>query len=155
MDTYVGILAIGNEVVDGQITNLNAAWLSQQLTDLGALPKLHMSCHDNKEDIESALNYLSQTCHLIITSGGLGPTKDDFTRNVLSEWAGSELELDNDQWKQIQNKITQRNVTIREGHKRQAFIPKGAQALNNTKGVAPGFFIKASPCFLACLPGSF
>lgn len=153
METNVGILAIGNEVVEGQITNRNASWLSQELSNLGAHPLYHMSCRDHNEEIRSSLNYLSQHCHLIITSGGLGPTKDDFTRQVLSRWSNAPLEFHESLWQQIKTKLTSRQVTLREGHKNQAYIPFGANILDNDNGIAPGFFLKAQNCFLASLPG--
>lgn len=153
MDIHVGILAIGNEVVEGQITNRNAAWLSQELAKMGAKPFLHLSCRDQNQEIASSLSYLAQRCHLVIISGGLGPTTDDCTRQSLSQWVGLPLEFHEKEWNTIQAKLEKRQVTLREGHKNQANLIKGAQVLNNYKGVAPGFFIKTPQCFIACLPG--
>jgi molybdenum cofactor synthesis domain-containing protein len=153
MELKAGVLAIGNEVVEGQITNRNAAWLSEQLSEMGIQPIFHLSCRDVQKEIEDCLNFLSPQCHLILVSGGLGPTRDDCTRQTLSQWLGSELELDQKAWDEIQNKLSSRNLTIREGHKNQAYIPKGSTLLANSVGVAPGFFLKAQKSFLASLPG--
>lgn len=153
MNIHVGILAIGNEVVEGQITNRNASWISQRIQELGAEPRFHLSCLDIKEDIHRSLNFMAQHCHLIIVSGGLGPTKDDRTRQSLATWCGTELEHNDDAWATVQSKLKARQVTIRDGHKNQALIPRGAELLQNEKGVAPGFFMKADNCFLASLPG--
>ena len=153
METNVGILAIGNEVVEGQIVNRNAAWLSEETSKMGASPLYHMDCRDDDQEIKNSLNFLSQHCHLILISGGLGPTRDDGTRKSLSEWLSLPLELDENQWRIIQDKLEYRDLTIREGHKTQALMPKTAVPLNNKNGVAPGFFVKGGPCFVACLPG--
>jgi nicotinamide-nucleotide amidase len=153
MKTMAGILAIGNEVVEGQITNRNASWLSEQLMLMGIQPLYQLACRDNSKEIQSSLNYLSRDCHLIIVSGGLGPTRDDCTRKSLSEWLGYPLEIDEDQWICIKHKLTQRQVTLREGHKDQAYLPHGSYVLDNKVGVAPGFFIQSPTCFVASLPG--
>lgn len=153
MEISVGILAIGNEVVEGQITNRNAAWLSEQLSKMGAQPLYHLSCRDQTQEIISSLNFLSSKCHFIIVSGGLGPTLDDCTRQSLSQWLGLPLQHNDEQWVCIKKKLTDRSVTIREGHKNQALIPEGAHVLCNSKGVAPGFFVKSETCFLSSLPG--
>lgn len=153
MDTNIAVLAIGNEVVDGQITNRNASWLSAKLDQMGATPLFHLSCRDDDTDIKEALHFLEKRCQLIVVTGGLGPTRDDFTRKTLSEWLKRPLKLDQQQWDGIQNKLKSRNLTIRDGHKNQAYIPHGATVLTNRVGVAPGFFIQRSSCFLAALPG--
>ena len=153
MESNVGILAIGNEVVDGQITNRNASWLSEKLNQIGASPLYHLSCRDKDDEISAALEFLTKHCQLIITSGGLGPTKDDFTRQSLSKWLGKPLKIDNDLWDSIQQKLAGRKLTIRDGHKQQALIPEGAMALKNEVGVAPGFFSESPNGFLASLPG--
>lgn len=153
MDLNVGILAIGNEVVEGQITNRNASWLSAELGELGANPLYHLSCRDNDQEISASLNFLTSHCQLIITSGGLGPTKDDFTRQSLSRWLNKPLVLDDSLWNEIKEKLTARKVTLRDGHKNQALIPEGALPLANRTGVAPGFFSESPNGFLASLPG--
>ncbi len=153
METLVGVLAIGNEVVEGQITNRNAAWLSTQLSKLGAQTLYHLSCRDERDEILNSMNFLGQHCNFILVCGGLGPTKDDTTREALSEWSSAPLAHDETQWLVIKEKLQGRRVTLREGHKRQALVPKGAVALGNSKGVAPGFFMKTPKGFLASLPG--
>lgn len=153
MEIAIGILAIGDEVVDGQITNRNASWLAQEMQRLGAHNLYHLSCRDKRDEILYALDFLSQSCHLVIVSGGLGPTSDDCTRQSLSHWLKSPLEFHEPHWGQIKDKLFDRQVTLRDGHRNQAYMPRGATVLDNETGVAPGFFIKADSCFLASLPG--
>jgi len=154
METQVGLLAVGNEVVEGQITNSNGAWLAQQLQQLGFENTYHLSTRDDPQEIQHALDFLKKSCQLILVSGGLGPTRDDLTRQVLAQWAGCQLELNTEQWKLIESKLKARGVTLREGHRQQAFLPEGALALPNDNGVAPGFYLnlKGFPT-LASLPG--
>ncbi len=153
MDTNVGILAVGNEVVEGQIVNRNAAWLAAELDKIGANPLFHLSCRDQPTEITQSLNFLSTHCHLIVVCGGLGPTRDDTTRQSLSTWMGLPLQQNEEQWKIIREKLEGRRLKIREGHKNQALIPVNGIALANENGVAPGFFVKSSHCFVASLPG--
>ncbi len=153
MDLKVGILAIGNEVIEGQIVNKNAAWLSEELEGLGAHVLYHLSCRDDKNEINNSLSFLEKSCQLILVSGGLGPTRDDCTRQNIAEWSESPLVLNQEEWLFIQEKLNKRGVTLREGHKNQAFIPSGAQVLKNHVGIAPGFFLKHKAVFLASLPG--
>ena len=109
---------------------------------MGATPLYHLSCRDKHEEIISCLNFLGPPCSLILVSGGLGPTKDDCTRQSLSQWLDRPLEHHANQWEQVQKKLSSRQVTLREGHKNQALIPKGATLLENPQGVAPGFVAK-------------
>lgn len=153
MELKVGILAIGNEVVEGQIINSNGAWLSRELHSIGFKSLFHLSCPDSFIEITKSLDFLSHHCQLILISGGLGPTVDDTTRQCLSQWTSRELEFCEKQWTLIKNRLKNRQVTLREGHRNQAYIPKGAEVLSNNFGVAPGFFLKTSRLFLASLPG--
>jgi nicotinamide-nucleotide amidase len=153
MEVSVGILAIGNEVVEGQITNRNAAWLSQELTKIGAQPLYHLSCRDHKKEIPQALDFLEKHCQLIIVCGGLGPTKDDFTRTSIGDWAEKKLILNEEAWVTIKQNLESRNLTLREGHKNQAYLPEDSKILLNDVGVAPGFFLKTKNIFIASLPG--
>jgi len=153
MELKAGILAIGNEVVEGQIIDSHGAWLSRELGDIGFQVLFHLSCPDSFVEIKEALDFLSQHCQLILTSGGLGPTVDDITRDCLSQWTGRDLEFKESQWEIIKNRLEKRQVILREGHKNQACIPRGAGVLFNSQGVAPGFFVKTSRFFLASLPG--
>ncbi len=153
MDFKVGILAIGNEVVEGQILNRNAAWLSEQMENLGTHVVYHLCCRDQDDEIQQSLLFLENNCQLILVSGGLGPTQDDRTRPNIAHWSQLPLELNEDYWKKIQNKLSQRQLTLRDGHKNQAYLPQTSQILANETGVAPGFFIKKNKTFLASLPG--
>ncbi len=154
MEIRVGLLAIGNEVVEGQITNSNGVWLAQQLEKLGFENLYHLSARDNLQEIDQALDFLKKSCQLILISGGLGPTRDDLTRQAVALWTGSELQLNKELLLLIEGKLKARGVTLREGHRQQALLPSGALPLQNANGVAPGFYLKKNGFpTLACLPG--
>ena len=142
MEIKAGILAIGNEVVEGQITNRNASWLATELDKLNISTRYHLACVDSLSEIKDSLDFLTQKCNLIIIRGGLGPTIDDCTTQGLAQWLQVPLEVNEEEWKEIHAKLTSRQLTIRDGHKNQARFPKGAKALKNQSGVAPGFFLQ-------------
>ena len=79
------VLGVGTELVDGQIVNKNAAWISEKLRALGLTTKLHLVIPDDRKLIFESLDYCGQYSDLIFVTGGLGPTSDDFTREVISE----------------------------------------------------------------------
>lgn len=154
MEIRVGLLAIGNEVVEGQITNSNGAWLAQQLEHLGFESLYHLSTRDNLQEIDQALDFLKKSCQLILISGGLGPTRDDLTRQAVAQWTGCELQLNKQQLVVIEGKLKSRGVTLRESHQQQALLPNGALPLQNANGVAPGFYLNTDGLpTLASLPG--
>ena len=148
-----GILTIGNEVVDGQITNRNASWLASELVEMGFEVSSHLSVNDNNNEILKALQFLESQCQAIIVTGGLGPTADDLTRQALALWNSSSLQLSESHWAGIQKKLEYRKLTIREGHKTQAEFPQGSTPIDNPKGVAPGFYLKKGLNLVAALPG--
>jgi len=90
---------------------------------------------------------------LIFCSGGLGPTSDDITRDSLAAFVGQPLELHQESWQTIQNKLQGRKVTLRDGHRQQAMLPKSAKALDNDAGVAPGFYLESGSKKFWVLPG--
>lgn len=147
------IFTIGTEITDGQITDRNSQWISEQLTDLGVSVQMHCSLPDDQKMIVQYLKKMEPKTNLIFISGGLGPTSDDLTRNAISEYVSLPLALDNSSWMEIQKKLSSRNVTLREGHKNQAMLPRGAQALQNSVGIAPGIFLQHSDSSLFILPG--
>lgn len=147
------ILAIGTEITDGQILNKNAQWIAQQLEPLGLNAILHISVPDDEPLMIKALEQAFDTTDLIFLSGGLGPTSDDFTRDVLARFFKRPLELNDTVWQQIQDKLNSRQVPIRQGHKNQALFPQEAHVLANNVGVAPGFYLTCQNKKIWVLPG--
>ncbi len=147
------ILAVGTEITDGQITNSNAQWLSQKLQDLNIDVSLHLSAPDTPLLIQKTLELATAHSDLIFVCGGLGPTSDDLTRNVVSDFLQLPLELSASAWIEVQEKLESRNVIVREAHQQQCLFPKTAKVLSNTAGVAPGFYVQQQSKHYWVLPG--
>jgi nicotinamide-nucleotide amidase len=151
----VALLAVGTEITTGQILNSNAAAISQKLTDMGFEVRLHLSVEDSRQQILWALNgAVSIGVQLIIVTGGLGPTSDDFTRDIIAEWFGATLRFDQDSWEQILSRLRGFGVEIAESNRRQCYFPEKCTVLKNTAGTANGFWInEINKPQLVALPG--
>lgn len=136
------ILAIGTELSLGQITNRNASWLGARLHELGVFAAFHRVVPDDRALIVSEMQDLAAKVELLVVSGGLGPTTDDFTRECVAEFLGRPLVWDEDSWVWIQAKLSERGVAVREFQKQQCFYPVGAVILKNERGTAHGFRVE-------------
>ena len=136
------LIATGDEVVTGQILNSNASFLASELTKIGVEVVYHFAVLDQKEHLNQILNFLIKTpVDVVFTIGGLGPTTDDVTREVVSKFAGLELDLDEEVWSKMEASLLERSIQPREGHKWQAYFPKGAVVYKNIKGTAQAFSV--------------
>ena len=147
------VLAIGTEITTGQITNRNAAWISQQLAELGIEVTLHETVPDDRPLIQSALDRCAETSHLIFVTGGLGPTSDDFTRDEIAKWARQEMEFHEPSWKHIETRLGRFNIPIAQSNRQQCFFPKGARVIMNLEGTANAFTLNACDRKIWVLPG--
>src|SRR4051812_12548700 len=111
------ILAVGTELTSGQITNRNAAWISEKLVDLGIHVVLHETVADDRPMIRGALDRCAQVSQLIFVTGGLGPTTDDFTREVIADWLGQKLEFHEDAWQKILTRLGVYGIPIAESNR--------------------------------------
>jgi len=147
------IVSVGNEVLSGQTVDTNASYLSEQLLSI-SLPVV--SCYAIGDDIDSivrALNLASSDADVVLATGGLGPTDDDLTRQAFAKFLGTELQLENQLLKRIEDFFTQRNLQMPEKNKIQAYIPSGAKALANNTGTAPGITAEVKGKLFIALPG--
>lgn len=137
-----GILAIGTELLMGQTVNTNASYLSQALYDLGIGVYYHYTVGDNPERMKNALMDLMSKCDLIITTGGLGPTLDDITKEIIAEVLDREMNLDAHSLTRIKERFMLFNRVMPESNIRQAYFPEGAIILDNDQGTAPGCIVE-------------
>ena len=135
------ILAIGTELLMGQTVNTNASYLSHALNDLGIGVYYHYTVGDNPERMKSALMDLMSKCDLVITTGGLGPTLDDITKEMIAEVLGLEMVLDPHSLARVKERFMLFNRVMPESNVRQAYFPKGATILDNDQGTAPACII--------------
>ncbi len=147
------IIAIGTELVSGQSLDTNSQWLSRALGDLGIPVHFHTSIGDDMVENVIVFQIAIARADLVITSGGLGPTQDDLTRDVLAQVAGVELREDPPSLLGIEAFFARRNRTMTERNKVQALLPVGSAALINPIGTAPGMAMRVGSSFVACLPG--
>jgi nicotinamide-nucleotide amidase len=155
-----GILVTGTEVLSGYVTDRNGPWLSERLADLGVEVEEITVVGDRPEDLEGALRHMrDQGLDLIVTSGGLGPTADDLTAEVVGRFAGRKLVLDEEMEEKIAQIIARyaRRLrfdpeAVREGNRKQAMVPEGAVAIDPA-GTAPGLVVPADGQVVIVLPG--
>ena len=147
------IIAIGTELVSGQSLDTNSQWLSRSLGDLGIPVHFHTAVGDDTTENIAAFLVAINRADLVITSGGLGPTQDDLTREVLAAVAGVGLKEDAASLQAIEALFARRNRTMTERNRVQALLPVGCSALLNPIGTAPGMAMRVGPAFVACLPG--
>ncbi len=133
------ILAIGTELTQGQITNRNAVWISERLTNLGIEVTAHVTVPDDHALIRAALDEAAAASEILFVTGGLGPTTDDFTRDVLAAWIGSELRFHEASWTKIVRRLSERGIEVAPSNRIQCFYPDGAIILENLEGTADGF----------------
>ena len=147
------IIAVGSELLLGQIVNSNAQFLSQELARIGVNVYYHTVVGDNQERLEQALNIAGKRSQLVILSGGLGPTKDDLTKETVAKHLQTELVMDDDALAQIESYFTKRGRSLTENNRKQALILKGSKVLPNDHGMAPGMMLSTATHSYMLLPG--
>jgi len=147
------ILSQGEEIVGGQTTDSNAAWLSRRLRDLGCDVRRHTAVGDRLDDLVHVMGEIANRAEVCIGSGGLGPTSDDLTAAAVAEAFDMPLQFDAVAWQQIETFFAQRQRPLPAINRKQAWLPRGAQRLDNTCGTAPGFALQTGTCRWFFLPG--
>lgn len=152
------ILTIGDELCRGEIVDTNSAHLAQRLWDLDITTRWMTSCNDASDDLAAALLSAVGRADIVICSGGLGPTEDDLTVDVLSQLVGVSAVIDEpsrdkmDAWF-ARSKMTAKSSEHRQIQLRQVRVPEGARAFHNSAGLAPGFEVTLKNIPVFCLPG--
>ncbi len=136
------IITIGTEILLGEIVDTNSRFLARSLRGLGIDLFRTLTIGDNVNRIAQALRESMLRADLILTTGGLGPTVDDPTREAVARAVGVETEFRPDLWEQIQAVIVRYGRTPTENQKRQAFVPRGAIPIPNPIGTAPAFIVE-------------
>lgn len=147
------ILCVGTELLLGNIVNTNAAYLSNELAALGINVYYHSVIGDNPKRLEEALAIAFKRNDLVITTGGLGPTYDDLTKETIADYFGLPLELHQDSLERIQDFFDHNSSKMMANNEKQALMPKGAVVFDNQCGTAPGCAIEAQGKVAIMLPG--
>ena len=147
------ILCVGTELLLGDIVNTNAVFLSRELAKLG-IDVYHQSVvGDNSERLKSCLAHAMEQSDLIITTGGLGPTDDDITKETVAELFGLPMELNETSLQEIKSFFARIDRPMTDNNKKQAVMPKGAIVLQNKNGTAPGLIVEENGKAVVLLPG--
>lgn len=149
----VGFVATGDEIIVGDIINTNAAYFAQQLKLNNMVPGKQLTVADNEHDIHEAIEYISRDHDCVITIGGLGPTKDDLTRNGLAAAVSLPLEFYEAPWQWIAQRFAEKNIPLTENNRQQAFLPKGSVAIHNKNGSACACYLEHQGKDYFMLPG--
>ena len=147
------IFSQGEEVISGQVADTNAAWLSDQLVQMGFAMSRHTAVGDKLDDLVNLLREISQRATLCICTGGLGPTVDDLTTEAVAQAFDYPLSLNLSALDQIEVYFARRNRAMADSNRKQAYFPQGSRCLENELGSAPGFILKQHQCLFVFLPG--
>ncbi len=147
------IIAVGTEILLGEITNTNAQYIAKKLANLGIFVYYQTVVGDNPKRLKEIYKQGFQRADLLITTGGLGPTQDDLTKEIAADYFQKKMIFDDFSWTKIQHYFMKRNVPLVEGNKKQAFFPEEAYIIPNSKGTAPGCIIEKEGKILILLPG--
>jgi nicotinamide-nucleotide amidase len=147
------ILSIGSELTSGQNLDTNSQWLSRRLAEMGIAVAWHTTIADDLDANIEAFRIASRRAGLVLATGGLGPTQDDLTREVLARVAGVELVEDAESLLHIEEMFRRRNRVMPERNRVQALFPLGAEPIPNAHGTAPGIWMRLGDCWLAAMPG--
>lgn len=147
------IVAVGTELLLGQIVDTNSAHIARLLTTVGL--DVHFKCTvgDNLGRLKSALRTALDRADIVITTGGIGPTLDDLTRDAVAEVTARPLVFQPHLFAQIQDFFTRVGRPVGDNNRRQAFIPEGATPIENPVGTAPGFIVEADGRVVISVPG--
>jgi nicotinamide-nucleotide amidase len=147
------IIAVGSELLTPDRLDTNSLYLTRQLNQLGIAVTRKTIVGDERERLRDAFRDALGRVELVISTGGLGPTLDDLTREAVSDFLDRKLLLNEEILRHIEGRFRRLGRTMSENNKRQALVPEGATVLENSVGTAPGLWIEADGHFVVLLPG--
>ena len=151
------IVSIGDELLKGQRVNTNAAFIAEALAGIGVPVGRIISCSDLEQEMVSVLTESLERADIVLVTGGLGPTRDDRTRNAVQELLGRGLELSEEAYLNLANRMKQRGVGLSDSLRDQAMVIEGSHVIANTRGTAAGMIISCGERFdhhyLVLMPG--
>lgn len=147
------IIAVGTELLFGQTVNTNAAYLSEKLNLMGFDVMYHFVVGDNPARLKEKLADAFADTDLVILTGGLGPTQDDLTKEMVAEYMGTEMHLDERAVTDLKAFFSKRGGDMPENNMKQAYLPDGCIPFYNASGTAPGFALEKDGKVAICLPG--
>ena len=153
MTMVAEILSVGTELLMGQIANTDAQYLSRRLSELGVTLYRHTTVGDNPSRVKQALAEALERADMVITTGGLGPTEDDLTKEMVGEFFGLPMELDEKSLEALRTRMCRIGREMTENNNKQAYFPRSAIIMPNACGTAPGCIVEHDGKAVAVLPG--
>ncbi len=147
------IIAVGTELLFGNVVNTNAAYISRELNELGIDVIYHYTMGDNPDRLKRTLGFAAEDCDLLICTGGLGPTEDDLTRETVCEYMDVPLVFNAEATESMLRILEILNLVYSKNNEKQTFVPEGAAVFQNSQGTAPGFAVEKNGIIVICLPG--
>lgn len=147
------IITIGSELLLGQIMDTNTSYLAQELGRIGVTPRFRTSVGDRLEEITQVIRSGAERCDMVMTTGGLGPTLDDLTREAVARVTGVNLEFKQYLMDQIEEYFRRLGYKMPENNRKQAHVPAGSHVIINPVGTAPSFIAELEGKPIICLPG--
>jgi nicotinamide-nucleotide amidase len=147
------IITIGDEILIGQIIDTNSAWMAQKLNEEGIRVKQISSVSDDRQHILTALAEAATRADIIFITGGLGPTKDDITKQTLAEYFNVKLVLNDDALNNVLNIFKRYNRPLLEVNRKQAEVPENCEIILNNNGTAPGMWFNVDGKIYVSMPG--
>jgi molybdenum cofactor synthesis domain-containing protein len=142
MSWSVAVIAVGTEITEGDVLNRNASWLSQYVSERGGVVLRHLAVPDDEGQMALAFEENMSGVDLVLVTGGLGPTSDDFTRKVISRVLKRPLQFSEPSWQRLCQRLRERGVPVRDSHRQECEFPDGALELANSAGTASGFLLE-------------
>lgn len=147
------IISVGDEILYGQILNTNAQYLSQVMNDLGVRVTRHTTVQDEAQAMLNAFEEAESKNHIVLITGGLGPTPDDLTKPLLAKMYNSPISLHQQALDEVTNLFLSRGRELSELNRQQAFLPEKCTFLSNRVGTAPGMWFERNTKVLVSMPG--
>jgi nicotinamide-nucleotide amidase len=147
------IITIGDEILIGQITDTNSAWIAEQFNLNGIEIYQITSVHDDAHHIIEAIRKAEEKVDLVVLTGGLGPTKDDITKSALCEYFNTRLVFHEQTFIHIKNRFANRNIDVNKLNRDQALVPESCEVLFNREGTAPGMWFEKNDTIFISVPG--
>jgi len=147
------IVAIGSELLLGQIVDSNSAFIGQRLAENGINLFYKTVVGDNLERMEAIVHSALERADVVITTGGIGPTQDDLTREVVAAVTGRKVVVHPESLRELEERFRRRGFIPTKNNERQAEIPEGARVIKNPNGTAPAFLVEDPRGVIVCVPG--
>ena len=147
------IITVGTEILLGDIVNTNSQFLAKELASIGVEVYYQETVGDNETRLLNLLEEAFKRSDIVITTGGLGPTNDDITKEIAAKYFNQELVFYSDIWENIKSYFEKLGLKPTENNKKQAYFPKDCIILDNPNGTAPGVILKKENKMIILLPG--